>query len=210
MQGAETRIAHSDKGDIMEHTTRLKEISAQAANQASQDLSKLTGKGITLEIASVDVKDVNGLEPTIKRDELVSGVYVPITGEIPGSALLILPPQSTFYLSDLMVGREEGATKKLTKLDESALEEVGNIIACSYIGVLGNRLQAELIENPPVFQSAVFGALLQQSITNFAQRASKALTVEIQFVFKEKKIRAYLLLLFGSEALEAILKSLDK
>jgi chemotaxis protein CheC len=194
----------------MKHTEILRKISEKAARKASKDLEKLTDREIVLMISTVDVKGLSKLSPTLKRDAVVTGIYVPISGQISGSALLVVPNEDSFLLSDIIVGRKAGTTKHLTKLDESALEEVGNIIACSYITVLGNYLQAEMIEHPPVFQKAMFGALLEQSITNFAQKAEKAFLVELKFAFKNVTITGYLILLFSAEEIEAILTSLDK
>ncbi len=188
---------------------KLTEISRTAAEQASRDLVKLTGKEIDLNISAVDVRKLTALQPALNQEDLVTGIYVPLSGDIAGSALLVLPGESAATLCDVMVGREPGTTRKLTKLDESALEEVGNIVTCSYAAVMSNQLQANVTEYPPVIQTSMFGALLEQCVTNVAQSAETALVVELNLAFRDVTISAYFLLLFEAVQLEAILASLD-
>jgi chemotaxis protein CheC len=193
----------------MEKGNKLKAICEQATQAATVDLQKLIGKNVELGIKAVEIYNIKELNASLDREMMVAGVYVPISGQVIGSALMILPLENAYMISDLLVGREPGTTRQLNKLDESALEEVGNIIACSYFAVLGNALQIELKENPPQLQVAMFGALFEQSIANLSERISQALLVEIQFGFKPHTVEGRFILIFGFEELEAIVTALN-
>ena len=183
----------------------LKEINKQAANNASRALSKMIGRPVSVAIAKAMVKKVEKLSPLINPEEIAAGIYLPITGDVKGASLLIFPQETAFTLSDLLVRREPGTTRKMTELDESALKELGNIISGNYFSVLSNKLGVKVIEHIPSFSFDMFGAIIEQIITKFAQDAENALVIEIEFIFKPITLKGYFLLLFRVEELMAVL-----
>jgi len=187
---------------------KLLEISKQAALSASRALSKLIGKPAKIEILNVNVKSVEALNPIIEPEEMVAGIYLPVTGTVKGASLLIFPKETAFTLSDLLVRREPGATRKLTELDESALKEVGNILSGNYFTTFSNMLQVKIIEHIPQFSFDMFGAILSQIISDFAHEAEKALVIEMEFTFKPIRLKGYFLLLLRMDEINAILGSL--
>lgn len=188
---------------------KLQEMNKQAALNASSALSKLIDRPVTMNIAKADVKKIEELSPIIDPEEIVAGIYLPVTGEITGAALLIFPKETAFNLSDLLVKREPGTTRKLTELDKSALKELGNIVCGSYVTVLSNTLQVKIIGHMPSFSFDMFGAIVSQIITAFAQKSEEALVVEIEIMFEPLALKGYFLLLFEIPQFSAILKSLD-
>jgi len=187
---------------------KLQEVNEQAAVNASEALSKLIDRQVEVEISRTEVKKVEDLNPLIGPEEMVAGIYLPVTGDINGAALLIFPKETAFVLSDLLVKREPGTTHKLTELDTSALKEVGNIISGNYLTVLSNVLQIKIIEHIPNFSFDMFGAIVSQIISDFAQKTQKALVIEIEFTFKPETFKGYFLLLFEVEQFKAMLGSL--
>jgi chemotaxis protein CheC len=140
----------------------------------------------------------------IDIEEIVAGIYLPVKGAVIGAALLIFPKETAFTLSDLLVRREPGTTRKLTELDKSALKETGNIICGTYFAVLANTLQIKLIEQVPNFSFDMFGAIITQIITEFAQNAEEALVIELEFLFKPATLKGYLLLLLNVDEFRSI------
>lgn len=186
----------------------LQEISKQAALSASRALSKLVNRPAKIKISNTSVKRVEELKPIIGSEEIVAGIYLPITGAVKGASLLIFPKEIAFTLSDLLMKRKPGTTRKLTELDKSALKEVGNILSGNYFTIFSNILQVKIIEHIPQFSFDMFGAILGQIISNFANEAEKALIIEVEFSFKPIRLKAYLLLLLRVDEINAILGSL--
>lgn len=188
---------------------KLHQINEQAAASASKALSKLIDREVEVGISKTEVKKVEELSPLIGIEDVVAGIYLPVTGDIKGAALLIFPREAAFTLSDLLVKRPAGTTRKLTELDESALKEVGNIISGNYLTVLANTLQIKVVEHLPNFSFDMFGAIVSQIITEFAQKTEAAMVIEIEFTFKPETLKGYFLLLFNVEQFNAILSSIE-
>ena len=185
--------------------TKLLEINKLAAVNSSRALSKLIDGSVSVNIPKAEVKKVKELSPIIAPEEIVAGVYLPITGDVKGAGLLIFPKETAFTLSDLVVRREPGTTRKLSELDKSALKEVGNILCGNYLAVFSNMLEVRIIEHIPSFSFDMFGAIVSQIITNFAKDVEEALVIEIGFVFKPTTLEGYFLLFFKLEEINAIL-----
>ncbi len=188
---------------------RLQKINNQAALNASIALSKLVDKPVSLKMSPVEVRNVEGLSPIIGPEEIVAGIYVPVTGEVKGAAVIIFPKETAFTLSDLLVRREPGITRKLSELDRSALKELGNIISGNYFTVLSNMLQVKIIGDIPRFSFDMFGAVISQVITEFSQKAEKALVIELKFIFDLTTLSGHFLLMLDRAEIKAILRSLD-
>jgi len=173
-------------------------------------LSKLINRPVGIEIPRAEVKRVEELRPLLGLGEIVAGIYLPVTGDIKGAALLVIPKESAFTMSDLLVKRKPGTTRKLTELDESALKEVGNIISGNYLTILSNILQVKVIEHLPSFSFDMFGAIVSQIIVEFARKVDKALVIELEFVFKPEILKGYFILLFEVEQFKALIGSLGE
>lgn len=189
---------------------KLQKINKAAAANASKALSKLIDRPVSIEMAHAKVKKMEYLSPIISPEEITVGIYMPITGDVKGAALLIFPKESAFTLSDLLVKREPGTTRRLTELDKSALKEVGNILSGNYLAVLSNMMKIKIIEHIPSYSFDMFGAVISQIITKFAQKAEEALVIEIGLIFKPATCKGYFLLLFELEQLIKIQKLLEK
>ena len=189
--------------------SKLQEINTEAALDASNALSKLIDKPVSVGVSKAEVKKVEELSPVIGTEEIVAGIYLPVTGAVIGAALLIFPKETAFALSDLLVRREPGTTRKLTELDKSALKELGNIICGSYFAVLANRMRVKIIEQVPNFSFDMFGAIITQIMTDFAQNAEEALVIELEFLFKPATLKGYLLLLLNVDKLRAMLGGIE-
>ncbi len=189
---------------------RLQEIHEEACVHISAAFTKLSGRKTIVNIANPKITEVKELSPFIDADEIVAGVYLPVTGETKGAALLILPKETAFNLCDFLLKREIGTTQELTGMDESALKEAGNIFCGTYFTTLANELKIKIIEHLPEFSFERFGGILTELITKCAAGAEKTLVVEIEFMFTELVLQGYFVLLLEKKQIEHIIGSLEK
>jgi len=188
----------------------LAEITNEAAKDASLALLKLCGEKITVEFVDVEVEKIQKAFSGIDLESIVAGVYLPITGDIKGASILIFPEKIAYTLCDVLVRRKPGTTRKLTELDKSALKEVGNIICGSLLTVFSNHLKVKIIENLPELSFDMFGAVVDQIIIQFVQKAEEVLIIELRFGFEHIMIKGHIILIFGHKEIKAIIDGLFK
>ena len=184
----------------------LNKINKLASASASQALKKLFKQNVELKIPMAKIENIKKLKPIIDPEEMTVGIYLPISGDAKGAALLVIPRESAFALSDMLLKRKQGSTRKLTRLDKAALKEVGNIICGQYFTVFSNMLGIKIIEHMPSFSYSMFGAIISDIITRFSRLNDEALIIEVNIVFKPKVMKAYFLLLFEPVKLTRLLK----
>jgi chemotaxis protein CheC len=187
-------------------TKKLQQINKLAAENASAGLKKLFKRNITLKIAKAQIKNIRALKPIIDPEEMTVGIYLPITGDVHGASLLVLPRETAFALSSLLLKKKGGTTRALTAMGQAALKEVGNIVCGRYFAVFADQLNIKLIENIPSFSFTMFGAVISDIIANFSEITGEALVIEIEFIFKPKVLKSYFLLLFEPKKMRKFFK----
>ena len=187
----------------------LDDITREAAENTSKALTKLLDRNVSIEFLRVGVKNVDDLCPLIPSEEIVAGILMPVTGEAEGAALLVFPKETALALTEFLTDRASGTAGQLTEFDKSALKEVGNIIAGAYLTVVSNTIAARLIEHVPEFAYDMFGAIISQVVTKFAEDAEDVFIVEVEFAFPPENLRGYLLLVFGKADSERIFGALE-
>ena len=188
----------------------LTEIAKEAAKKASLALLKLSGDEASVEFTKIEVGKIQKVFSKIDPELIVAGVYLPITGDIKGASLLIFPKEIAYTLCDVMVKGKAETVRQLTELDQSVLKEVGNIILGSLLTVFSNHLEMKIIEGLPEFSLDMFGALVDQIITQFIQKAEEVLTVELLFNFKNTHIKGYVFLIFETEEIKVLIKKMEE
>lgn len=183
----------------------LTEIVKEASKKASLALLKLSGEKVSVEFAKVKIGKIQKIFSHMDPELMVAGVYLPITGDIKGASILVFPKKIAYALCDVLVRRKPGTTRQLTELDKSALKEVGNIICGSLLTVFSNTLKIKIIENVPEFSFDMLGAVVDQIVAQFVQKAEDVILVEIRFGFEHVKIKGHILLIFETKEIKSII-----
>lgn len=184
----------------------LQKINRIAAESASRAMMKLFKTNVKINIPTSKIGNIRKLKPILDPEEMAVGIYLPISGDVKGTALLVLPREAAFYLSDKLLKRKEGSTRKLTRLDKAAIKEVGNIICGQYFTVFSNMLGIKIVENIPRFCYSMFGSIFSDVIARFSRISDEALIVEVNMVIKPKVLKIYFLLFFEPMKITRLLK----
>jgi len=189
----------------------LTEIANEATKKASLALLKLSDDEASVEFTKIEVGKIQKVFSEIDPELIVTGVYLPISGDVKGASLLIFPKEIAYALCDVLVKRKAETARQLTEIDKSALKEVGNIVLGSLLTVFSNSLKMKMIEHLPEFSHDMFGALVDQIITQFIQKAEEVLTIELLFHFKRTtNIKGYVFLIFGTEEIKVLIKKMEE
>lgn len=172
--------------DILKLTTiqldALREVGNVGAGNAATALSQIINRKIEMTVPEVailplgDVPDVVG-----GPDIMVAGVYLRVFGPAPSSILFLLPRESAFALVDMLMGRERGLTNRLDAMDESALLEIGNILAGAYLNALSFFTRFTLLPSIPALAMDMAGAILSVILIQLGQMGDHALVIETEF-----------------------------
>ena len=138
---------------------------------------------------------------------MVAGVYLRVFGPAPSSILFLLPRDSAFALVDMAMGRENGTTDVLNAMDESALMEIGNILAGAYLNALFCFTKLSLLPSIPALAMDMAGAILSVVLVQLGQMGDHALVIETEFLAEEDGIKGHFFLVPDPGSLETILSA---
>jgi len=188
----------------------LREVGHTGAQHAATALSQMIGQTVKAKLLAAKMSSLADLPELVgDKETLVSGIYLPITGDISGSLLMVFPQRSAFTLVDVLLKKKLGTTKELDEMDKSALAEAGNILAGNCLTALSHLLGMHLVEHVPDFAHGMVGALIDSVAVSFGQKAERALIIQVELIAGEKiKVVGYFFLLFALKEAHAMLRAI--
>ncbi|MBO4853020.1 MAG: chemotaxis protein CheC [Schwartzia sp.] len=196
--------------DIMELTPvqldALREIGNVGAGNSATALSQIINHRIDMNVPQVSIVPITDVPDLVGGpDVMVAGVFLRVYGAAPSNILFLLPQESAFYLVDMILGKPHGDTKTLDFMDESALMEIGNILAGAYLNALFNLTKLSLLPSIPALALDMAGAILSVVLIQLGQMGDHALVIETEFQADEDGIKGHFFLVPDPGSLDTIL-----
>lgn len=187
----------------------LREIGNIGAGHAATALSKLLGKPVNMDMPKVKLipfdeiaEQVGGLEA------VVVAIFLRIQGEITGNLFLLMPVEAAKQLLRELAQMEPSDELTFSELEVSALSEIGNILAGSYLTSLADFIQAALSPTVPGFAVDMAGAILAYGLLSFGDVGDTALLIETSFLNGTNRIAGHLFMIPDPESLNKIFSAL--
>lgn len=186
----------------------LKEICNIGMGHAATALNQMIGRSVNLDVPEAglvaydDIPDLLG-----GPDAIVAGIYLKIWGDINGNMLLVFSKNATDALCELLTGSGADPDLNLSEMHSSALREIGNILASSYLGALERLLGKTLIPSIPTVAYDMAGAVVDYIIMQLGEEMEKPVVVKATFADHLNGISGHMYLLPDPASLHAILEA---
>lgn len=186
----------------------LREIGNIGAGNAATALSKMIAKRIDMDVPKVNILEFKNVAELVGGPEVeVVGIYFKVTGDITGSIMFLLDKKSAKLLTNLLMGKLDDSGD-LDEMDFSALQEVGNILAGSYLSSLSTLTNLKLVVSVPSLAMDMAGAILSVPVILFGQVGDKVMLIETDFNEGENHVKGNFFLIPDEDSFEILLKSL--
>ena len=187
----------------------MKEISSIGTSHAATSLSKLLQKEVRISIPEVSVLSY---EETVDRmgniEELVAATLVQMSNEVNGLMLFVFKLDMANVVLEKLIGRKYESFEEMDELDYSALEEVGNIIICSYVNAFAQLVDVGIDLSVPSSTVNMLGGVLTVPIAEYGYETDKLMYINAEFIMDGTKLSDGLLMLADIESLNNILVKL--
>lgn len=162
------------------HLDVLKEAGNIGAGNAATALSKLLNKKIDMKVPDVRIVTLQEAKTLAGGTEaLVAAFFLRIYGNAPGSMFLILQEDEVEKLSGALTGQpvklRDGTTDEFSL---SAIQELGNILAGSYLTALSDFTSINMQPSVPSFAVDMAGALLDAGLIEMSQAGNYAIVID--------------------------------
>ena len=168
----------------------LRELANIASGTAATALSQMLGQEVELSVPrALALPLADAVDACGSPDETVSGVVIPLEGDIPGLVLLLIPTEHAGKLCRLL-GVEPGS-----EVGDSALCEIGNILGTSYLNGLSAMTGLYLGPCPPHLTTDMLGAIVATLLAQTAGHSDTALVLDSELDLQQDPCSISFLLL---------------
>ncbi|MHB1420258.1 MAG: chemotaxis protein CheC [Bacillota bacterium] len=188
------------------HLDALKEVGNIGVGNAATALSHMLNRVVGMEVPKVGVLPLEDIFALIGGEEdLVACVILTISGQAPGYVLFLIGEDSAYNLVDMLMCNPPGTTQSVDDLAQSALAEVGNILAGAFLNAFSIITQMEFIASVPAFAFDMLGAVLTTALIESGHYEARALIIETRIYNEQVNIDGHFFLVPEVGSLSIIL-----
>ena len=178
------------------HMDVLREIGNIGSGSAATALSSLLGTSVDISVPNV--KCLNFAE-TINfmggAEELVIGLMLSFTGEISGLIMYILQKEFAQKVIGAFYEKQLDSLMDMDDMDRSAICEIGNIMAGSYVNAISALSGLEIDISVPSICIDMAGAILSVPAIEYATLGDKVLFIDDNFKVTSGDIKSNMILI---------------
>ena len=166
----------------------LREIGNIGAGNAATSMSKLIDKRVDMKVPSVNVVTFDEMMDIVGGPEqLIVAMFFRILGEAPGTVYFILTIEEAETLIREITNLTELKllSEQPNELAISALKEVGNIMAGSYLSALSDFTKINMQSSIPYLSVDMAGAVLTAGLIELSQVSDYAIVINTEISNKE-------------------------
>jgi chemotaxis protein CheC len=188
----------------------LLEVTNIGAGQAATALSQILMQKVFINVPSMRLVPLDKVPEALGGSEShVIGMYFTISGELSGRIMLVFDKKSGHHLAALLTSDQKNEKGKLGDIDKSAMMEMGNIIANSYLNGLAGLLDIKLYPSVPFFAEDNLGAVIDSLLIELAVVAEDALLIDTEMSIEQENLKGSFLVFPDEEFLKKIFALLD-
>jgi chemotaxis protein CheC len=186
----------------------LKEIGNIGAGHAATALSRILNQPVDMSVPTVSLVPFEEIADRVGGSEqVVIAVFLRVEGDAPGNMFFIIREDSARRLlrNLLSIESEEGV---YSDMELSALNEIGNILAGSYLSSLADFTKLTLTPTVPSLAIDMAGAILSYGLLQFGQMGDAALLIETKFLEGRDTVEGQFFLIPDPESFGKIFRAL--
>jgi chemotaxis protein CheC len=184
----------------------LREVANIGAGHAATALSQMTNRRIMIAVPEVNIRPLEAVTDLVGApDTVIAAVMMHMMGDLTGRTLVLFPESSARALCDMLLGREPGTTAEFGAMEQSGIQEAGNILASAYLNALSDFMGMMLVPSVPSLVVDLSAAVLTTAYLNFGHDRNFVFCVDTSFwVEGTEPLRGHFLLLPDMPSLRAI------
>ena len=186
----------------------LKEIGNIGAGNATSAIAGMLGIKVDMNVPNVRLMEVSQLGMAVgAEDETIVGIFLEVENDIEGSMMFLLDIPSAWYLVNKLMMTDRGPETPFGEMELSALKEIGNIIAGSYLSALSSLTKLVILPSVPYIAVDMAASILSVPAIQFGQFGDNALLIQTEFG-DDIMINGYFILMPEQDSYDKILTAL--
>ncbi|MBO5377444.1 MAG: chemotaxis protein CheC [Ruminiclostridium sp.] len=187
----------------------LTEVGNIGAGNAMTALSSMIGQMVDIEVPAVNIL---GFQEAIDYaggpEKTVVGIIVPIKDDIEGEILFLLENDIVELVVSTFFGTSDIDLLNLSPDMTSALTELGNIMAASYVNAIAELTGMKIEVEIPMLSIDMLGAIMSVPAAQMGELSDKLLYIDNLMLIDKVSVKSKMMLLPTVESLDKLLRSL--
>ncbi len=189
----------------------LRELGNIGASHAATTLSTMLNTPIMMNVPEISINDIKSVNTKLDQEDAAL-VYFRMEGEISDAGYVVLhvPKESVIQMTSIMLGLPPDLKRDLDEMDESALNEIGNIMVSAFLDGTAELLGIIMLPSPPriLFDKPekLFALIIEES--NISYQSVVFFKTEMQC--DEYELTCNILMLPNPPVLHDIIRMLEK
>lgn len=160
----------------------LTELGNIGSGNAATSLSSFMGKEISIKVPNVRILGFNEVADYVGGSEnVVMGLLVKVYGDIDGMIMYIFDSNFISGVLKTFFGKDFSSFTEIDEMEMSALSEIGNIMAGSYVNAISSMTGLTINISSPSVCIDMAGAILSVPSIEFARVGNKVLFIDDSF-----------------------------
>ena len=188
----------------------LKEIGNIGTGNAASALSTMLDKAVDISVPQINIL---GYDKVVEKmggpEQFLAGIMLSLSGDVTGMIMFLLQRGFIHMVLNDLVGTELSDDEELDDFSKSAVQEVGNIMAASYINALAELTGLQINISVPCMCFDMAGAIMSTPAIYYADISDEIIFIEDEFNRTEDSdATSYILMIPEVESLQKIMTSL--
>ena len=187
----------------------LREIGNIGSGNATTALSSMIGKMVDIEVPRVQFLNFqDAIDAAGGAEKNIAGVLVRINGDINGMILFLFEYGLIDYILGNLFGKKIENIEQLDDIDRSALKEIGNIMASSYVNAIAQLAGMNIFVDIPELAVDMLGAIVSVPAVEVGEISDKLLFIDNNMIIDKVNVTSKILLVPSVSSLDHIMTNL--
>ncbi len=187
----------------------LKEVGNIGAGHAATALAVMLDRQVDMRVPKVSLIPFESIADSVGGPEtVVIAIFLRVEGETPGNMFFLISPESAKLLLKSMAGITIAADGDYSEMELSALAEVGNILAGSYLSSLADFTNLSMAPTVPSLAIDMAGAILSFGLYQFGHMGDQALLIDTMFFDGDDKVEGHFFFIPDPDSFDKIFRAL--
>jgi chemotaxis protein CheC len=188
----------------------LRELGNIGTSHSATALSQLVGHDIHITVPAISLEHIDNIPGIVSSDKVV-GLLLDIKDDdrTIGYLYTIFSENSAANIVDTLLAQPLGTTTAIGEMEQSAIMEVGNILASSFCDAIAEFLGIMLLPSPPCFVNDMVSAIIESSLIEISMVADDVVLFRTDLADDEHIFEGYVILFPNPEMLGRMLSILD-
>ncbi len=199
--------SYNDLNDIQMDV--LREIGNIGSGNAATSLSNMLMRPVGINVPQIKILDYNQVVTALGGPEtMIVGLLLSLSGDVTGMMMFLLQQDFAHMTLNALLGQAFQDFSEVDEMGYSAMTEVANIMAASYVNAVSTLTGLNINISVPDICIDMAGAILSVPAIHYANISDKIIFIEDEFNSQEENAVSHILMIPDVESLQKIMTNL--